>query len=56
LQDRAVPLNVDHIGGANLDLLQGLSDDIELVAVLDQVALDCAQKQKSAFTELGLTP
>ena len=27
-----------------------------LLLLLDQVALDCAQKEESAFTELGLAP
>jgi hypothetical protein len=30
--------------------------DLSHLLLLDQVAVDCAQKQESAFTELGLTP
>ena len=36
-------------------MLSGLSHLLPLL-LLDQVALDCAQKQESAFTELGLAP
>ena len=37
-------------------MLSDLSHLLPLLLLLDQVALDCAQKQESAFTELGLAP
>ena len=37
-------------------MLSDLSHLLPLLPLLDQVSLDCAQKQESAFTELGLTP
>ena len=37
-------------------MLSDLSHLLPLLLLLDQVALDCAQKEESAFTELGLAP
>ena len=52
-------INVDKVWfRAFLKLSQILSNlsHLLLSLLLDQVAVDCAQKQESAFTELGLTP
>ena len=51
--------NLDHVWFSTLlkltKMLSDLSNLLPLL-LLDQVALDCAQKQESAFTELGLAP
>ena len=51
--------NVDHVWFSTIlkptQMLSDLSHLLPLL-LLDQVALDCAQKQESAFTELGLAP
>ena len=51
--------NLDHVWFRTLlkrtKMLSDLSNLLPLL-LLDQVALDCAQKQESAFTELGLAP
>ena len=52
-------INVDHVWfGTWLKHRQMLSDLSDLVSslLLDHLAVDCAQKQASANTELGLTP